>query len=302
MTATDIQTKPLSLEAYIGPLLVFGGAICIGFAPIGLRVGLDSFGPQAIGFWRFTFAIPMVLALVLLVHRRLPVRPNRFALAAGVFFALDIALWHWALTLTTVANATFIVNLGNISVGLLAWIFLKDRITAQWFLAAFIALIGAGLLTQGGGLDAKGDLRGDALAFGAAILVSGYMLCASIARRTLGGLDLLFWVTVTEAFVQLFIISFSGEAFLPSKPQGWLAPLFLAAIVQCGGQGLILAGLGRTPAGIAGVLVLMQPVTAAGLSWQLFEEPLKLLQLTGGVLILFGILLSQWQKNPKKLS
>ena len=70
-------------------------------------------------------------------------------------------------------------------------------------------------------------------------------------------------------------------------------PLFLAIVVHVGGQGLIILGLGHTPTAIAGVLILVQPVVAAAISWQLFEEPLTPLQAGGGFLILLGILISQ---------
>jgi drug/metabolite transporter (DMT)-like permease len=283
-------------------LLVAGGALSIGFAPIGLRLGLETLGPQAIAFWRYVFGVPMTFALVILVHRRLPVRPNKFVFMAGTFFALDIALWHWALTYTTVANSTFIVSLGNLSVGLLALIFLKEKLTSNWAIAVVIALIGAALLTQGGGVEALGDVRGDGLAVGAAILVSFYMLCAKIARRDIGGLDVLFWVTLTEMIVAGFVTLVSGETFIPANISGWRAPFMLAIIVQCLGQGLIIAGLGRTPAAIAGILMLIQPVAAAAVSWRLFEEPLLALQILGAGLILVGVGLSQTGKLPKKVS
>lgn len=301
---TDLSTSDTKApdKRWLGPVLVMCGGLSIGFAPIGLRLGLDTMGPQAIAFWRYVFATPMVFALVFLVYRRVPVRPNKFVFLAGTFFALDIALWHWALTFTTVANSTFIVNLGNISVGLLAWVFLKEKLSRNWTIAVIIALIGAALLTQGGGVGAKGDIRGDALAFGAAILVSFYMLCAKIARRDIGGLDVLFWVTFTEMIVQGLVTLASGEAFLPGDSAGWRAPLMLAIIVQCLGQGLIIAGLGRTPAAIAGVLVLIQPVMAAAVSWRLFDEPLVALQILGGALILVGVGLSQTGSRPEKLS
>ena len=85
----------------------------------------------------------------------------------------------------------------------------------------------------------------------------------------------------------------NGERFMPETPQGFAAPLFLAFVAQVGGQGLIIAGLGRTPAAIAGIIVLIQPVFAAAISWQLFDEPLSPLQGGGAALILFGIWLSQ---------
>ena len=302
MTDTASSLKSWQKTALIGPLTVLAGGICIGFAPIGLRLGLDTMGPQAIAFWRYVFAVPLILGLVVLVNKRLPVRPNRFVFLAGTFFALDIALWHWALTLTTVANSTFIVNLGNISVGFLAFVFLKEKLTWNWGGAVMIALVGAALLTQGGGETGKGDIRGDALAVGAAILVSGYMLCSKIARRTISGLDVLFWVTFTEMIVAGGVVLASSESFLPEDPQGWRAPLLLTLLVQCAGQGLIIYGLGRTPAAIAGVLVLVQPVVAAAISWRYFDEPLLALQILGGALILIGVGLSQTGKTDAKMS
>ncbi|MBK8837681.1 MAG: hypothetical protein IPO30_03005 [Hyphomonadaceae bacterium] len=58
------MTAPAALLArnWIGPAMILGGAIAIGFAPIGLR--LSDFGPQATAFWRFMFALPMIAAVI----------------------------------------------------------------------------------------------------------------------------------------------------------------------------------------------------------------------------------------------
>lgn len=293
---------PKAVRNWTGPALMLAGGVAIGFAPIGLRLGLDTLGPQAIAFWRYAFAAPMILLVLVMVNRRAPVRPNGFVILAGTFFALDIALWHWSLTLTTVANATFIVNLGNVGVGFAAWLFLRERPNGIWFLAIAVALSGAVLLTFGGGTGGQSDLRGDALALGAALLVSGYMLAAKLARRSIGALDVLFWLTVTEACIGGLVVMVSGERLFPADPAGWRSPLVLAVLVQFLGQGLIIAGLGRTPAGMAGVLVLIQPVTAATVSWQLFDEPLVALQIAGAGFVLAGVFLSQAGRTSNKLS
>ena len=297
MTVT--ATSPPAPRSWTGPLMVLAGGVGIGFAPIGLRFGLDDLGPQAIAFWRYTFALPLLLALVFLIERRAPRRPNRFIFLAGTFFALDIALWHHALTLTTVSNATFIVNLGNVLVGFGAWFFLKQRPRPFWFAAAALAVVGAAALSLGGDAGGKGDIRGDLFAFGAALLVGGYMLCSNIARRTMGGIEAIFWLTLIEIFVAGTIIAVTGERFLPSTLAGFAAPLFLALVSQIGGQALIVAGLGRTSAAIAGLLVLIQPVVAAAVSWRLFEEPLTTLQIAGCGLILFAVWLSQRGRKPR---
>ncbi len=281
------------VRAWLGPALVMCGAIGIGFAPIGLRLGLAELGPQAIAFWRYVLALPILLLLLIVIERRLPARPVAPIIIAGACFALDIGLWHWALERTTVANATFIVNLGNVCVGLLAWLILKERPTAIWIGAVAIAVLGAGFLSQGGGADGKASLSGDLLALGAAFMVAFYLLYSKVARVSLGAMDVIFWLTATEAVVALALTLVAGEALLPARAEGFLAPLFLAIIVQIGGQGLIIAGLGRTPAAIAGVLMLIQPVTAAAISWRMFEEPLNTIQVLGAGLILTGVFLAQ---------
>ena len=217
-----------------------------------------------------------------------------------VCFALDIALWHWSLTYTTVANATFLVNLGNVCAGLTAWIFLKEKLTWKWGVAVFIAVAGAAALSLGGGADAKADLRGDLLALGAAVLVSGYVVASKVARRTLGGLETILWLTVVEIIVAAMLVIGFRENFFPSELSGFLVPLFLAIAVHIAGQGLIVTGLGYTPAAIAGVLVLVQPVVAAAISWHLFDEPLTPLQAGGGFLILVGILIAQRGLKPNE--
>ena len=286
-----------SKPKWFGPLLVLMGGACIGLAPIGLRLGLDDLGPQAIAFWRFTFALPVLFVFVLVAKRRLPAKPNKYIIIAGILFALELGLWHWSLTYTTVANSTFLVNLGNVGVGLTAWIFLRERPDWIWAFAIIVACAGAAALSLGGAVDGKTSLRGDLLAIGAAILVSCYIVASKVARRTLGGLEAIFWLTFVEVLVAALLVMSFGERFLPAHWSGFIVPLFLALIVHVGGQGLIITGLGHTPTAIAGILILVQPVVAAAISWQLFDEPLTPLQAGGGFLILIGILISQRGKR-----
>ena len=302
----DITQARSAEAAWIGPLFLLCGGICIGVAPILLRIGVgdggaNTLGPQAVAFWRYVFALPLLFGLNFAVNRRLPARPNKYAIWAGMFFAVDIGLWHWGLTLTTVANATFIVNLGNLLVGLTAWMVLKERPTRMWAVAVITAIIGAALLSLGGPVDetAKTDLRGDALAFAAAILVTGYIVCAKIARYDMKALDVLFWATLTEIWVAAGMVGFTNlipaipsESLFPATLTALYPPLLLAIVVQTMGQGLIIFGIGKTPASIAGVMIVVQPVTSAAIAWQLFNEPLFALQILGAGLILAGVFIA----------
>lgn len=300
MTNVVPQPRPvIQPRPWLGPLMVLGGGIALGFAPIGLRLGLGDLGPQAIAFWRYLFAVPMLLTLVLLVDRRLPRKPNKAIFFAALFFTLDMALWHWSLTMTSVSNATFIVNLGNVLVGLAAWAFLKERPGLNWALAAGLAVLGAAALSLGGQNLTGGALRGDLFALAAAVFVSFYMLFSKLARRGLGGLEAMFWLSVFETAMAFFVVWGSGETFLPTSLAGFAAPLALAIIVQVAGQGLIISGLGSTGTAVAGILVLSQPVVAAAISWRVFDEPLTAIQFAGAGAILVAVWLAQQKQRVR---
>src|SRR3546814_12761461 len=75
-------------------------------------VRLADTGPVATGFWRMAIALPF---LALLAWRETGGRmPSRaaigVAMAAGLFFALDLAAWHMGIARTKVANGTLFGN------------------------------------------------------------------------------------------------------------------------------------------------------------------------------------------------
>ncbi|MEL6830266.1 MAG: DMT family transporter [Pseudomonadota bacterium] len=283
-----------------GALMVLGGGLLIGLAPIGLRLGLGELGPQAIAFWRFVFSIPLAFALVIILKKRAPQKPDIFIFLAAMFFAFNIALWHAALSMTSVANATFLVNLGNIGAGFVAWLVLRERPSKIWFAAIAFAALGAGALSLGGGgaQNQTNSFQGDFLALGAAIVVACYVVTAKMGRRTLSAIDAIFWLCLFEAGFAAIAVLATGEAFLPNKAVGFAAPLFLAVAVQIGGQGLIVAGLGHTSAAIGGVMIVAQPVVAAIISWRLFGEVLLPVQLMGCALIIIAIIAAQTPSRP----
>ena len=105
--------------------LVFG-AVAIGFAPIFVR--LTETGPVAAGFWRLALALPLLAPFAFGAPdggRAGP--PDRAILLAGVFFACDLAFWHYSIVLTSVANATVLANLTPIVVTVAGWWLFRER-------------------------------------------------------------------------------------------------------------------------------------------------------------------------------
>lgn len=272
-----------------GPLILVLAAICIGSAPLGLR--FSSMEPSATAFWRFTFALPILFIAARIFKQHIG-RPNIAVLLAGACLSLDICIWHLALVRTSVANATFIVNLGAIAVGLLAWLFLKQRPSLLWPIAAILALSGAMIMAFAAPEAQSGKLQGDALAFIAAFCLSGYLLFASIGRRTKTGFQTVFWMTTSGIIVALIFTLFMGEEIIPQHYTQFGGALLLALFSQSLGQGLLVYGMGLTKPAIAGVILLIQPVVAGLMAWPLFGEALALTQMAGAALILVGVWLA----------
>src|SRR5690606_16493100 len=98
------MTRPAAL-----PLIVLLLSACVlGLAPILVR--LTETGPAAAGFWRFAFALPLLLALTARPGGGVGL-PSKWMLVAGLFFVLDLSVWHYSIVMTSVANATVLCNL-----------------------------------------------------------------------------------------------------------------------------------------------------------------------------------------------
>jgi DME family drug/metabolite transporter len=82
-------------------------------------------------------------------------------------------------------------------------------------------------------------------------------------------------------------------------PMGWALLLYLGLIPSALAYGLFLTGMRSTPATVASVLTLVEPLTATILAAILFGERLGALGLLGGALLLGAILVLALKSGPK---
>jgi drug/metabolite transporter (DMT)-like permease len=103
-------------------------------------------------------------------------------------------------------------------------------------------------------------------------------------------------MAVTSAVSALFLaggaLALPGRSF-PVTIHGWAAVILLAMISQVFGQGLIAFGMSRLPAGLASVVLVLQPVLAAILGWIILGQPLSALQVVAGGGVVIGIYLAR---------
>ncbi len=288
-----------SSRAFALSVLVVSACV-LGLAPILVR--LTETGPAAAGFWRFVFAMPLLLVLTARPKSWAGGgegigRPSKWMILAGLFFALDLSFWHYGIVMTSVANATVLCNLTPVVVTLFGWIVFKERPARLFILAIALAMSGAFAMAAGAsGAQGTNPLLGDIFSLSVALWYSGYFLAVKQARTTAGAMRITLWATAIGIPPLAVVSLLLGEDMIPATLAGWGACVGMG-VMHVAGQGGVAWALGKLPASVTAVTILVQPIVAGLLSWWIFGETLTPVQALGGALVLAAIVLAQWSSR-----
>jgi len=274
------------------------GALAIAFSPIFVR--LSEVGPTATGFYRTMLAVPPLWLVWFLrpaqdtaAPRTSGMPPLGVLLLPGLLFAGDLFFWHLAIQYTSVANSTLLSNFAPVIVTLGAWLVLREKISPAFLVALLVSICGA-MMLMGSSFRLGGDyVFGDLLALLTACFYGAYMIAVAKLRGSHGSQEIMLWSSLVSGAVLLPTAWLMGETFLPATLSGWAVLFGLAWLSHALGQGLIAYALGHLPASFSSLVVLVQPVAAAFFGWLWLGEGLQTLQIAGGGVVLFGILLAR---------
>ena len=284
----------------IAILALFVGAITIAFAPILVR--LSEVGPSSTGFHRFLLAIPLYWAIAATLPRsdapegaEKPKTLRDFLLIsmAGVYLAADVAVWHYSIQMTTVANSTLLANVAPVSVVLAGWILFRTRVTGTYLIGLAAAMTGVFILSRASLSLSQDHFIGDLLGVLTAVFYAAYQMSVERLRKRFSTVTIMKYAIPASALIMLPVALASGDDLLPVTLAGWGFLIALAAGPQVFGQGLIAWALAHLPVAFASVSLLVQPVTAALVAWALFGEQIGAQQAAGGVIVLAGIMLAR---------
>jgi drug/metabolite transporter (DMT)-like permease len=277
------------------------GALAIAFSSILVRLSHAS--PSTAAIFRCAYALPVLGLLTWLEDRRYGPRnwrERRHVVAAGVFFAADLILWHNSIEDVGAGLATVLANVQVVLVPLVAWVLLSERpaprVLAALPLAALGVLLIAGVLAHN--TYGRHPTRGALFGVGAGIAYVGFLLLlragGSDLRRPAGPL---FDATATAAVVAVVAGVAIGDARLvPSWPgAAWL--LTLALTSQVLGWLLITTSLPRLPAAITSLLLTVQPIGSMVLAALIFGESPSSSQLVGVVLVLCALVVATFSRR-----
>jgi drug/metabolite transporter (DMT)-like permease len=286
------EEKNISRDLVKGIFLLLVGASMLGSS--GIFVKLSDSSPSLIAFYRSLFALPFLYAWMKFEERNnsskiiWDKKTFFFLVLGGLCFALDMSIWNWSLTFTSVANATLMANIAPVFVVIFGVLFLGYKIEIFFIVTLFLALMGVLLVILPG---EQIMVFGDSLGILAAVFYAGYILSIKDLTNILQPARTLFLVTIITTLCLFPISLIEAHSFNLSKSEFFIL-ISYAIFSQTLAQGLITSGISKVSAHLSSLVLLMQPVAAAFYGWFFLQELLNPLQMVGGLIVLAAIYLA----------
>jgi drug/metabolite transporter (DMT)-like permease len=168
----------------------------------------------------------------------------------------------------------------------------RERASRRKLGALALASVGAGLVLLGGGPGSL-DAVGVALALGAAVAYTGYILVADSAVGSADPFAVAAGVTTGAALTMSIAAVATGGLELDVAARGWLDLAGIALISTVTAIVTFLLGLRRVGASTASIVSTAEPVITVTLAAALLGEALGATQALGGGLVLGAVVLLQ---------
>lgn len=210
---------------------------------------------------------------------------DAYDLGIGLAFSIAFSTYVFAMLNTSVASVLFILSASPLCAALLAWLWIGERPTKFSLAAMVVALIGVGVMVQGG-ID-LGRTAGNVFAFAAA---ASFALALTLARRSrktnvLGGTFLggVFCILIGVTSALTF-----GGGLAVSAYDFWLCILMGGCTIGIG-IAFVTWGTSYVPAAEVALLVLLESVLGPIWVWAFVNEAMTTPEMIGGAVVLTAV-------------
>lgn len=236
-------------------------------------------------------------------HKRFRLRDWRYGAGGLLEPGLAYVLMTAGLAQTSATNSSLILSLEALITGLMAWVFLREKLPCSFWMFSSIALIGVVVLSVAGATEGdSASLSGDILMLAGTICASLYVV---VSRHSIGKISPILLAAMQHTVglvVMLGIAIVQGELLLLEMPplSAWLLAGFSGTMQYAIAFVLYLAALRYISAGKAAMFFLLIPVFGVVSAMIFLGETLTFAQAVGGALIIAALLPVQLMgaKNP----
>jgi DME family drug/metabolite transporter len=198
--------------------------------------------------------------------------------------------YFWGVAKTSVAiGALIAICSAPLLIVLLAALVLRERVTGTTAGALLAGVTGASLLTigpHGAGALPAGFVAGVLLALGAGLSYAVYAVVVKDVGARLPPLPI---AGLTFGIAALVLTPALATEPLAAGPAGWALLAYLGIVPTALAYILYVIGLRTTPVAVAGVLTLVEPLTATLIGVAFFGDRLGVLGTVGAVLLLGAV-------------
>jgi len=257
----------------------------------GSKLTVGSVDPLFLTFARM--AIGALLGLtVLAAMRRLNLRVFREPLVwvLGAINAIGFELQNEGILLTTASKTALLVNVNVVIIPVLMVLFFREAMTRLKVTGILIGTFGVVVVATklNPASLVGGQFLGDVLVFIAGVVWAFYVVGAKKMVDHGGDyVALTAGILATTALLAAIPLFFVGWP-LPANENGWFGIAYLGLVPTFTPLMLYVASMRTISPTISGLLILLEVVVAAILSFVLLRDPLDIFTLAGGALILFG--------------
>lgn len=284
-------------------LLAFIAVVFWGISFVATKGVLREVSPVTLIFSRFLLA-----AIVLLLSvRSLPPREHWGPLALMGFIGVFVhqMLQAFALTMTSATNTGWLIGITPIWSAILAAIFLKERF-GFWKTAGLATGFAGALLVVTRG-DFSSRILGAPSTVGDLLIVLStvnWAVYSVIGHRTIRALGSLRAISGAMLFGTLMLAPFfiakrGWEEWPRLTATGWIALLFLSLGCSALGYFFWYGALERVEVSRVASLLYAEPLVTFAAAAVLLGERVSGIVVAGGVLVLVGVLITQYAGVPR---
>ncbi|MGL1860950.1 MAG: DMT family transporter [Pseudodesulfovibrio sp.] len=287
----------IKTTAYINLTLAM---VIVGSSVVAGKIMVDELPVFLASTLRFILALGILLPILYLREGGLPRLSRRSWFMLGVqslcgSFLFTVFLLY-GLTYTGPSNAGIITSTTPACMGIIAWLFLKDRPTRQTVTGIVLSVLGVIVINavqDGGGESGANPLLGNLLVLSAVIFESLFLLIRKTVPEPLSPLAV---ATIISLFGLAWFLPVGAYEMCTTdlaaiSLTGWLTVIYYGTFVTVLAYLFWFAGITKVPASTAGVFTAVMPVSALTLSAIVLGEPLGWPQVVGCGCVLVGIVL-----------
>lgn len=294
---TDQGNAPQPVQVWA---VLVVGVLAVSTAAIFIRLAMATAGEQGIGFSLFVAAMRLSFASLLLAPtwRNVITFPAAksaygYAIAAGIALALHFALWISSLSFVSIAASTSLVTTNPIWVGLLSWLWFKEKLTKHMVLGIALSVLGSLWVAWGDrpSLDlGHAPLLGAGLALAGSWCVSFYLLLGREAQKrglTIPQYAAIAYSTAAVVLLPLPLLWGIDYGSYSLGVYGYILAMTITA--QLVGHTSLNWAMRWLPPVIVTLFILFEPIGSSILGVIFLDEIPSLAVILGGCIILLGV-------------